>query len=92
MHTNHNCHWIWMMWFETNPANPPETTLTEAMHYYTLKYGSPPTHVRIPLSWPPLNGNTPPGLIIERSPAVLKRHIFLATDPLSICKSEDPTF
>ena len=82
--------WLWMMWLELNPANPPEKTLAEATAYYTRKYGCPPSHARVPTSWPDLNGATPPGLKIERTRQVLKRHVHLAADPQALAAITPP--
>jgi hypothetical protein len=71
----------WMMWLEMNPKAEPVQTLTEAMVYYAQKYGQPVNRVRVPLAWPELNGQTPPGVLIERSCSVLPRHIHLTHDP-----------
>jgi hypothetical protein len=73
--------WIWMMWLEANPKNTPLQTLAEACQYFTNKYGCSPTHARVPINWPDLNGSVPEGLQIECSRSVLPRHVHLATDP-----------
>jgi len=82
--------WLWMMWLELNPANPPEKTLAEATAYYTRKYGCPPSHARVPASWPDLNGAAPPGMKIEHTRQVLKRHVHLAADPQAIAAAAPP--
>lgn len=74
-------HWTWMVWREDDPKDSPAQTLAKAIEYYTNKYKCPPTHARLPLAWPDLNGDTPAGLQIERARNVLPRHIHLAADP-----------
>ena len=76
--------WTWMMWLEDDPKDAPEKTLAKAIQYYTKKYKCAPTHARVPLSWPDLNGKTPPGLQIERSRGIMPRHIHLAADPEAV--------
>lgn len=72
-----------MMWLETNPKTSPEQTLAEAMTYYVAKYGQTPTLACVPLNWPEMNGSTPPGLSIERTPLVRPGHVWLiVTVPL----------
>ena len=73
--------WTWMMWLEDDPKDAPEQTLAKAILHYTRKYKCAPTHARVPLNWPDLNGKTPPGLQIERSRGIMPRHIHLAADP-----------
>ena len=76
--------WLWMMWLEDDPKDAPEQTLAKAIQYYTKKYKCAPTHARLPLNWPDLNGKTPPGLQIERSRMIMPRHIHLAADPNTV--------
>ena len=72
---------VWMMWMETNPKNTPSQTLMEACQYFMNKYGRMPTHARVPINWPDLNGNAPAEMQIERTRNILPHHIHLAADP-----------
>ena len=69
------------MWLETNPKNPPLQTLVEACQHFTDKYGHLPTHARVPINWPDLNGSTPAGMQVEHARNILPHHVHLAADP-----------
>jgi hypothetical protein len=65
---------FWMVWAVDQKAAEIQT-LTEALAYYTKKYGQAANRVRVPPSWPDLNGQTPPGISIEKVRFVQSGHI-----------------
>jgi hypothetical protein len=68
---------VHLFWQELDFKKTSEQVLTEALEYARRKFGQPVTVVRVPLSFPELNGKTPAGVTIERHGDVRPTYLWL---------------